>query len=313
MNKLINKYNKIKIYHHVIPDGDCIGSQYGLFNLIKDNFENKEVEMITLTDQKLNFIDYIPSQTKDYEDNSDYLAIIVDTSSANRVDGDTWKKAKDLIVIDHHDTVNDKVQDQFENPKVFLEPEYPANAAYITKLAIDMGWKISEKAAKYLMIGFITDTGSLIERVSKNNSLKIYEYLMTKTNAFEIKRKVDAKTKEDLKTDLWIINNIKITENFNYLIAEKEDLINLNTNWKDFYRSTSFKLNKYGKPKISFILVYADNETYKLSLRSQSDVRVDTIAARFDGGGHKWASGAYVNKKEIDKLFNIVEKKTNNE
>ena len=40
LNK-IKEYNRIIIHGHTRPDGDCIGSQYGLYYIIKDSFPNK--------------------------------------------------------------------------------------------------------------------------------------------------------------------------------------------------------------------------------------------------------------------------------
>ncbi|MCR5647295.1 MAG: DHH family phosphoesterase, partial [Acholeplasmatales bacterium] len=37
----IKEYNKILIFGHVRPDGDCIGSQYGLARIIKETYPNK--------------------------------------------------------------------------------------------------------------------------------------------------------------------------------------------------------------------------------------------------------------------------------
>ena len=39
----IKEYDVITIFGHVIPDGDCYGSQMGLKNAILDNFEGKKV------------------------------------------------------------------------------------------------------------------------------------------------------------------------------------------------------------------------------------------------------------------------------
>ena len=39
----IKEYDVITIFGHVIPDGDCYGSQMGLKNAILDNFEVKKV------------------------------------------------------------------------------------------------------------------------------------------------------------------------------------------------------------------------------------------------------------------------------
>lgn len=44
MNKIreyIEKFDTIILHGHIRPDGDCIGSQYGLYYLIKDNYPNK--------------------------------------------------------------------------------------------------------------------------------------------------------------------------------------------------------------------------------------------------------------------------------
>ena len=38
LNK-IKEYSRIIIFGHERPDGDCIGSQYGLYNIIKESFE----------------------------------------------------------------------------------------------------------------------------------------------------------------------------------------------------------------------------------------------------------------------------------
>ncbi|MGL5308520.1 MAG: DHH family phosphoesterase, partial [Metamycoplasmataceae bacterium] len=36
IESLILKYKSIVIFHHINPDGDCLGSQFGLKELIKD-------------------------------------------------------------------------------------------------------------------------------------------------------------------------------------------------------------------------------------------------------------------------------------
>lgn len=41
--ELIQQFDSIVIFHHIRPDGDCLGSQFGLKELIKINFPNKKV------------------------------------------------------------------------------------------------------------------------------------------------------------------------------------------------------------------------------------------------------------------------------
>jgi phosphoesterase RecJ-like protein len=42
LNK-IKRYQKIIILRHQNPDGDALGSQYGLFNFLQTNFKDKKI------------------------------------------------------------------------------------------------------------------------------------------------------------------------------------------------------------------------------------------------------------------------------
>lgn len=46
IDKKIRKYERIIIHRHKNPDMDAIGSQAGLYYLIKENFPKKEVYMV---------------------------------------------------------------------------------------------------------------------------------------------------------------------------------------------------------------------------------------------------------------------------
>ena len=40
----IKKYDTILVHGHVRPDGDCYGSQFGLAEIIKENFPSKNLK-----------------------------------------------------------------------------------------------------------------------------------------------------------------------------------------------------------------------------------------------------------------------------
>ena len=42
----IKKYDRIIIHRHSNPDGDAMGSQIGLKNILKDNFPKKEIYVV---------------------------------------------------------------------------------------------------------------------------------------------------------------------------------------------------------------------------------------------------------------------------
>ena len=58
----IKEYNTIIIHRHVRPDGDCIGSQQGLKQFLKDNFKDKNIYAVG---------DEIPSYLAYYGENDE--------------------------------------------------------------------------------------------------------------------------------------------------------------------------------------------------------------------------------------------------
>ena len=78
----IKKYNRIIIHRHTNPDGDAIGSQVGMKELLKKNFPEKEVYAVGDPAGRYAFIkgstpDVIPDE---YYNGA--LAIVLDTSAS---------------------------------------------------------------------------------------------------------------------------------------------------------------------------------------------------------------------------------------
>jgi len=105
----IKAHKNIVIYHHIRPDGDCLGSQFGMKNLIKVNFPDKTV--YTIGDSKgiysfLEFkMDKLPLEKLD-----DSLAIIVDANFKERLECREYLDNNcfdEVIRIDHHPNDDD--------------------------------------------------------------------------------------------------------------------------------------------------------------------------------------------------------------
>jgi nanoRNase/pAp phosphatase (c-di-AMP/oligoRNAs hydrolase) len=106
----IKKYEKISIFGHVNTDGDSHGSTFGLKELIKDNFKDKEVRVYTDIDKNipdnLRFLEEDEDKNNrglvDEEYIKESLAISLDTATMDRVGNQNYKKAKEVIKMDHH-------------------------------------------------------------------------------------------------------------------------------------------------------------------------------------------------------------------
>lgn len=54
----IKSHNNIVIFHHIRPDGDCLGSQFGMKNLIEENFPDKKVYTVGDTKGIYPYLDF---------------------------------------------------------------------------------------------------------------------------------------------------------------------------------------------------------------------------------------------------------------
>ena len=91
----IKEYDKIMIFGHVRPDGDCYGSLNGLKDIIKTSFPKKRVFCLTSQVEFLSFV----GKMDDVEDEEfiDSLAIICDTSTRERICDKRYTLCKEKI------------------------------------------------------------------------------------------------------------------------------------------------------------------------------------------------------------------------
>ena len=92
----IKEFDTIIIHRHVRPDGDCIGSQMGLKQFLKDNFKDKNIYAVG---------DDIPEYLTRYGSNdeisediyNDALVIVVDTANEMRICDERYKLGKYIM------------------------------------------------------------------------------------------------------------------------------------------------------------------------------------------------------------------------
>ena len=96
----ISKYETIIIHRHVRPDPDAYGSSFGLKEILKASYPDKQVFTVGEHDETLSFL------TKpDYVSDEQYegaLVIVTDTANTERIDDQRYKLGSFIIKIDHH-------------------------------------------------------------------------------------------------------------------------------------------------------------------------------------------------------------------
>ena len=160
LNK-IKEYDIITIFGHIYPDGDCYGSQLGLKYFIEENFKDKKVYAIGSGFRKMfPLIGYMDEVSDDIISSS--LAIVLDCSTADRVEDSRFSVAKEIIHIDHH-----VKSIQFcENS--YVDESAVATTEILTNLFTYWGLNIDKKSATALMLGLITDSGRFLYSPTAN-------------------------------------------------------------------------------------------------------------------------------------------------
>lgn len=294
--KKIRQYNTIIIHGHERPDGDCLGSQFGLKDIIKTSFSKKEVYVVGSNAAYVSFL----GQT-DIIDDSKFqgaLSIIVDTSNIERIDDKRYELSDYVIKIDHH-TKSESYGDY-----QYIDEKAPACAQIIIEFLEKFKClKMTKYGAEALYTGIITDTGSFkYDNVSsKTHDLtgKLLNYGVIPSN---ISSYLNVDTLETLKLKGYVLSAFKVSKNgFAYIqmtrgIIEKYHVTD---------EQAASLVNVIGTidkcPVWALIIEYEDGKI-KVRLRSKGPV-INTFAEKYNGGGHPKASGASLTSWDELDLF----------
>lgn len=295
--KKIKKYNNIVIARHVGADPDALASQIGLRDLILNNFPNKKVYTIGCPAARFKYLGILNApENIDYEK---ALLIVTDTPDLKRVDGIASVNFADSIKIDHHPFV-EKFCD-YE----WIDDKSSSASQMIMELVINTKLKINKDIAGKLFIGLAADTGRFMFTYTTPKTFNYVAKLMKKTGMelAPLYESLYLRPMREIRFQGFIENNLLITENgFAYIKLDEKILNeygvdaatpgNMINNLNYIEGITSWAIFSFDK----------SNNTIRGSIRSRGPI-INTVAARFGGGGHIYASGVRLaNFEEVDKL-----------
>lgn len=298
--ELIKEYKFITIFRHQRPDGDAAGSQLALKTWILDNFKDKEVYALgTETYDIYPFVDIVED---DIISNS--LAIILDTSNQERIDDERWKLAKKSIKIDHHPVVQEYADYNFAMPEAAATCEYLCDILTSFNDCI-----LSKETAKFLYSGLLTDTISFKTTNTSSNTFKVASILAnTGIDIYEINTSIFDKDLKTYEYCNYLRNKIIYDEGIAYVILNQTMLNECNVT-ASYARNYVSELGGVKEFKIWLLITENEKGLYDASLRSKKPYIINEIAAKYNGGGHKNASGIKnISKEDIMSLLNDLKK-----
>ncbi|GMO14539.1 MAG: bifunctional oligoribonuclease/PAP phosphatase NrnA [Mycoplasmoidaceae bacterium] len=306
---LIKKYDNISLFFHEHPDFDALGSVFAFKEFIKVLYPKKTVCVIGINQINKQYYDkFLPfSKETNKDDNwvKTSLGIICDTANSSRVQTQKHLLCKETIRIDHHPEV-----EHFGNV-TWVDSTMSSVCEMLAHLFINWDEKaINDKISSYLYIGILTDTNRFFYLNTSADTLRIVAKLYSKIkDRLSIHLLLNEKTLDRIKFENDVFKLIKF-DNKNHIASllipntlfskyktMPESLIYLMSNIKDINVWTS---------------LYYDLETkkWKGSIRSKK-IDISKVAIKFNGGGHKNASGFKLNSSnEFVKVINELKKLT---
>lgn len=282
----IEDFDTIIIHGHKRPDGDCIGSQYGLMYIIKESYPNKKVIVTGTTSDFVSFIGE-PTILEDESLFENALSICVDCATSDRLSDPRFDKAKYSIKIDHHIPVDDYGDYQY------VDTTAPACAQIITELYMNNKDKLvmNKKAAEALYVGINTDTGRFkFDSVKSRTFLAAACLLDNGVDIGYIDNQLSVETLDTLKLKGYVLSNFKIAPNgFAYILMTRDIINQYNVSDEDAAAQVSTISTIEGSPVWALFMEYPNE--IRVRLRSRGPV-INTLAEEYNGGGHAKASGA---------------------
>lgn len=296
--ELIEKYDRIAVFRHIIPDYDALGTQFGLATFLKDNFLNKEI--IVLGDNHVTFTGRLYPETDKVSDEwfeKPFLSIIVDVGDKKRIADPRFEKGETIVKIDHHP----------ETDKIFDLSIVDTSAAAASEIVSNFlltnpkKYVISTLSAQYLYTALVGDSGRFMYSSTSTHTFEIASKLLeTGINITKIYENMYEKNVKDLDIVKFILNEYKISEHgVAYYILTQKDLENLNMTSERGKENVNLFANIKGINIWCSITEDITEPCFRISIRSRNYV-INEVAKQFKGGGHAQASGAQI--KDLSEL-----------
>lgn len=302
-NTILNKikeYDVITIFGHIYPDGDCYGSQLGLKYFIEENFKDKKVYAIGSGFRKMfPLIGYMDEVSDDIIRSS--LAIVLDCSTADRVEDYRFSLAKEIVHIDHH--VRSK---QFcENS--YVDESAVATTEILTNLFSYWGLNIDKKSATALMLGLITDSGRFLYSPTANEFMVASKLIASGARLEAIYDILYESNASELELKKLVYSSYKVRDGVIYTYFDNETIKKYNKT----ANITSQTVNNLSSIKGYPIWAsFAEDEdgTVRCEFRCKKGFNVSKIAIAHGGGGHLCASGCAIGStNEIEGVVQELE------
>jgi len=288
--ELIKKYDNIVIARHIGVDPDAMASSFALKNSILLTFPNKHVRLAGTGSSRFSYFGRF-DKNEDVKENT--LLIVTDTPDIKRIDGvPDLSKFSDIIKIDHH-----PFMDKFsENSVEYIDIKAGSASQIVLELIQNTDLLMDKQIAEQIFWGIVSDTNRFMYNDSTSKTFHLVGDLLEKydLDLQKLYEPLYARPLEEVRLEGFIASNMEITENGVGYIKITNQIL------EEYKTDAAAPGNMIGDFNyINGILVWLfitediKNENFRISIRSRGPI-VNSIAEKYNGGGHKYACGARI-------------------
>ncbi|MCK5126713.1 MAG: bifunctional oligoribonuclease/PAP phosphatase NrnA [candidate division Zixibacteria bacterium] len=308
--KALMKAKRVLIIGHANPDGDSLGSQLGVAELLDTKHIEYEIVNEGVIPGKYAFlpgIDRIRNIDNYQAKGSSFdTAVFIECSNLERI-GNVQTLVNNgckIINIDHH-------QDNSNFGDInFLDFEAAAAGEMVYELILDGGFEISKNMATNLYTAILTDTGRFHYKSTTPKSMRVAADLLDKgasssriTDEIYYKQSINslALTGAVLQGLEYFLDNRVCFMSIDNALLEKTKTTKADTDGL-----VNYALRAEG---VLVGVLFSDKGpgVTKASFRSQNHISIVDVAGKHGGGGHKNACGCTLNMP-VDEAQEIIVK-----
>ena len=292
----LQAYENVILIPHIYPDGDALGSTFGLQGLLQSYSTKQRVrvvgEHIQGTDWMGSF-DVIPA---DHWAKS--AVVFLDTATKELVYSPSAFNASSSLLIDHHPKTTPFYDDSF------IETTATSTSEILARMAESLSLSMTPHTANCFLFGILHDTTVLTHPYVSTDTMHAVAYLIDQGATYhEMQKSVLKQPIATLETIATWRSKLQHTpRGLGYLFLTYDELADVQFPFNELFR----QLRQIMELQIVCLVVEKDNE---FILHFQSDsINLHPLLQDFAGGGHAFASKVRVaTKKESYRVIETVD------
>ena len=295
----IRVYDRIMIFRHTIPDGDCVGASKGLKRMLQLSYPEKQV--LIVDDAQAEYLSFLGPDDAPVDDAfyRDALAVVVDTGSAARISNQKYALCREKVKIDHHPDVDRYAQ------TAWVEEDCSSACEMIAALYDTFAGelKIDAQAATCIFLGMVTDSGRFRFPGVNGDTLRYAARMLDAgVDTQRLYAQLYLRDFASFQFEAYVLEHLQRTENgVAYLYVDRGMQEKFALSFEDASACIGY-MDSIKGCLCWLAFIDAADGSIRVRLRSRF-VTINALAERFHGGGHACASGATVYSGEEMQLL----------